>query len=116
MGRTFSVSFRTASIAGCIAAATLAWALLRPTDVYGQGARVDAGSGLPAVTIRGRLTVEFAMDPTGGPATRDFSGPYERVDEVTLTDEYVVLRKADTTGRGTLVLPRSRLLYINIGE
>lgn len=116
MARSFTVSFRSASIVGSLALAAILWLAVRPSEVQGQGARVDPGASLPSVTLRGRLTVEFAMDPMGGPATRDFAGPYQRVDEVTLTDEYVVLRKADTTGRGTLVLPRSRLVYINIGE
>ena len=116
MARSFTVSFRMASLVGVVAASAAAWLLIQPSHVQGQVARNDGGSAMPSVTFRGRLTVEFAMDPMGGPATRDFAGPFQRVDEVTLTDEYVVLRKADTTGRGTLVLPRSRLVYINIGE
>lgn len=116
MARSFTVSYRSAAIAGFLAIAAIAWFGVRPSEAQGQGVKADGGASLPSVTFRGRLTVEFAMDPTGGPATRDFQGPYQRVDEVTLSDEYVVLRKADTTGRGTLVLPRSRLVYINIGE
>lgn len=115
MARSFTVSYRTATIVGSLALAAVVWLGVRPEEAQGQGARLEAAT-LPSVTFRGKLTVEFAMDPMGGPATRDFSGPYQRVDEVTLSDEYVVLRKADTTGRGTLVLPRSRLIYINIGE
>lgn len=116
MAGSFTVSYRSAAIVGLLGIVGILWFAARPTEAQGQGVRGDAGASLPSVTFRGRLTVEFAMDPTGGPATRDFQGPYQRVDEVILSDEYVVLRKADTTGRGTLVLPRSRLVYINIGE
>lgn len=114
MPQTITIRTRTLALVAAIGLAAAAWFMFRPTDALAQ-MRHDAPV-LPSVTFRGNLDVHFALLPETGPAARDFAGPFRRVNEITLTEEYIILRKADAGGRGSLILPREQLVYLNIGE
>ena len=88
--------------------------LASPSPSVAQG--LPSGSFLSASTMRGNLTVELSIDPAVGPLSTQWAGPITRVDEVTILDEWVILRKKDAKGTGSLIVPRDRIVTINIGE
>jgi hypothetical protein len=71
---------------------------------------------LGSTTIRGNLTVEIALDPQTGAAQGQWAGPIKRVDEVTLLDQWAILRKREPASTGTLIVPREKIVYINVVE
>lgn len=74
-----------------------------------------APTGLSGHTIRGDLTVELRLMPQSG-YQADWAAPIKNVDEVTMLEDWVVLRKRDGTTRGMLIVPRDQIGYINVGE
>jgi hypothetical protein len=93
--------------------AALVVALLPGASLAQSGAQA---SFLGSTTIRGNLTVEVALDPQAGAASAQWAGPIKKVDEVTLMDEWAILRKREPASTGTLIVPRSKIVYINIVE
>lgn len=84
-----------------------------PTRAQSGGA---SASYLGSTTIRGNLTVEIALDPQAGAASAQWAGPIKKVDEVTLMDEWAILRKREPASTGTLIVPRDKIVYINVLE
>lgn len=81
------------------------------------GADPSRAQGLDSCTISGKLTVEVVLDPSTGPANASaWTGPIKDVDEVTLFDEWAVISKRDLGTDGTLVVPRDKIVFINIGR
>lgn len=66
-------------------------------------------------SIRGKLTVELKFAPGSG-AAQDWAAPIKDVDEVILTEDWVLMRKRDAGIAGTLIVPREQVAYINVGE
>lgn len=75
--------------------------LAQPPDVY---------------SLRGRFTIQMALEPAAGAAASDWCGPIKDVDEITLLQNFAIIRKAQNGTAGTLIVPTSKLLYINVGE
>lgn len=100
--------------AAAVACAALGFAMFAPrTQAQGTSGTPE---GLASNTIRGNLTVEVILDPQTGGASADWAGPIKQVDEVTLLDEWVILRKRQGGTTGTLVVPREKIVYVHIGD
>ncbi len=107
------VSHGLGVLALCSAAALgVAWLTGSPSAAQGQG--LDAGLG--RWSLSGNLTVELRIDPTVGAAAADWQGPITRVDEVSLFDEYAVLRRRDVGKNSVLIVPREKLLWITLSD
>lgn len=107
---------RNLAAAATIGAAVVAAAiLLRPEAAIGSERGVGTDLGL--YTISGNLTVELVLDPSTGPNnSAAWTGPIKNVDEVTLFDKWALLRKKDLGTDGTLIVPREKIVFINIGH
>lgn len=102
------------TVAAAIVAATLGFAVIAPRS---QAQASSSGPvGLASNTIRGNLTVEVILDPQTGGASADWAGPIKQVDEVTLLDEWVILRKKQGGSTGTLIVPREKIVYVHVGD
>ncbi len=113
MNRPAASSFALA--ASAVAAALALMVVLRPETAIGS--QRAAGDDLPSCTLSGNLTVELVLDPATGPANASaWTGPIKDVDEVILFDKWAVLRKRDLGTDGTLVVPREKIVFINIGR
>lgn len=89
---------------------------LRPEPAIGAE-RGGGGTDLGLYTIHGNLTVELILDPATGPNNAAaWTGPIKNVDEVTLFDKWALLRKRDLGTDGTLIVPREKIVFINIGH
>lgn len=87
-----------------------------PGASLAQSSSASGPSYLGSTTIRGNLTVEIALDPQTGAAQGQWAGPIKRVDEVTLLDQWAILRKREPASTGTLIVPREKIVYINVVE
>ncbi|MBL8744958.1 MAG: hypothetical protein JNK58_01235 [Phycisphaerae bacterium] len=89
--------------------------VLRPDQAI--GAERGASGDLGVHVIRGKLTVELILDPATGPNNSTaWTGPIKNVDEVVLFDKWALLRKRDLGTDGTLIVPREKIVFINIGH
>lgn len=102
------------AIGAGIAVAIIAAALLvRPPQAL-AGDRLEPAD-LASCTIRGNLTVEIILDPKTGPANSNaWAGPIKDVDEVTLLEEWALITKRALGSDGTLIVPREKVVFINI--
>lgn len=100
-----------------IGAALLAGGIALVASNSSDARSSDAVSGfLASSTIRGNLTVEITLDPDAGAASSAWAGPIKKVDEVTLLDEWAILRKRDGITTGVLIVPREQIVYINVAD
>ena len=102
------------TVAAAAACAALGFAWFAPrTQAQGTSGGPES---LAANTLRGNLTVEVILDPQTGGASADWAGPIKQVDEVTLLDEWVILRKKQGGTTGTLIVPREKIVYVHVGD
>lgn len=73
-----------------------------------------AGSGNGAFTARGNFDVGIATETAG--VTLPFNAPIRNVREVTLLDKWALIHYQGTGKMATVVLPRERVIYLNIVE
>lgn len=99
---------------GVCAAAALGVTLLTGSQATARGQGLDAGLG--RWSINGNLTVELRIDPTLGAAAAEWQGVIPRVDEVTIFDEYAVLRRRDVGKTGILIVPRDKILWLSVTD
>lgn len=111
---SMQITHRHAAFAGLGLLAIVGAVALLPGPSLAQTSA--QASFLGSTTIRGNLTVEIALDPQAGAASAQWAGPIKKVDEVTLMDEWAILRKREPASTGTLIVPRSKIVYINIVE
>lgn len=96
-------------------AVALGMVVMRPGTAIGSATSANADLALHC--INGNLTVELALDPSTGPANSSaWSGPIKNVDQVVLFDKWALLRKRDLGTDGTLIVPREKIVFINIGQ
>lgn len=107
---------RTAAIAAIAFGAALGGFLaLRPQPA--SAAERPSNGQLDSCTISGKLTVELVLDPATGPTNATaWTGPIKEVDEVILLDKWALLRKRGLGTDGTLIVPREKIVFINIGH
>lgn len=102
------------AVSGIGLIATTLVLVTRPSTAI--GADRGGGSDLGCYTISGNLTVELVLDPATGPSSTAWTGPIKNVDEVTLLDKWAILRKRDLGTDGSLIVPREKIVFINVGH
>ncbi len=101
--------------ATAFAAGIGAMMLLRPDAAI--GADRGASTDLACYVLSGKLTVELVLDPATGPNnSAAWTGPIKDVDEVILFDKWALLRKRDLGTNGSLIVPREKIVFINVGH
>ncbi len=102
----------------CVAAGAAALSAAGMWFIVPQAAQAQrtfvAAAPSEVYVLRGKLSVQVAMDPSAGSAAADWTGPIKDVDEVTLLNNFAILRKTHAGTTGTLIVPRDRLVYINM--
>ncbi len=99
--------------AGAAALAAAGMWLAMPQAAQAQRTSVAAAPS-DVYVLRGKFTVQVSLDPSAGSAAADWSGPIKDVDEITLLSNFAILRKSHVNTTGTLIVPRDRLVYINL--